>query len=238
MTICLMVLLALATALFPQSVAAQALPRAGFAICSDSLGCCPSVTPADTVAAPSPARPLLALKTNMLFDAALLLNGEVELALGRNNRWSVMAELWSPWYVWHHNSRAFELQVFGLEGRYWLGSNRTGKPLLSGLFVGAYYANGKYDLEWNSVGDQGEFNSAGATLGYCWPLRRRLNLELSGSLGFFRGPRRHYHGEYGDKHLIWKYTSTTSYVGPTKLKLSLVWMLGRQRAEAGKEVRP
>lgn len=217
-----------------------------------------AVTPCDTVAPPpaadttltlpppredtvavslpeTPYRPLLALKTNMLFDAALALNAEVEVPLGHSNRWSIMAEVWKPWFVWHSNSRAYQLQVLGVEGRYWLGAHRERKASLTGLFVGAYYANGKYDFEWGSVGDQGEFNSVGATVGYSWPLHRHWNLELSASAGYFSGPRRHYHGEYDDTHLIWKYSATTSYAGPTKLKLSLVWLLGRQRPKGGKE---
>ena len=39
------------------------------------------------------------------------------------------------------------------------------------------------------------------------------------------GPQRHYHGEFNDTHLIWKYNHNLFYVGPTKLKLSLVWLI-------------
>ena len=184
-----------------------------------------------------PYKALFALKTNLLFDAALAFNGELEVPIGRNNRWSIMGEYWTPWYVWHNNSRSYELQVFGLEGRYWLGQCRERKPWLTGWFVGAYYAYGRYDFEWKSVGDQGELHSVGISAGYSWPIHRHWNLELSASLGGFHGPRRHYNGEYDDTHLIWKYTSSTTYFGPTKLKVSLVWLIGRNRDDAGKEDR-
>lgn len=180
-------------------------------------------------------RPRWALKTNLLFDLVLGFNGEVEMPLGRKERFSIMLEVWKPWFVWHHNSRAYQLQVVGLEGRYWFGAHRERRPSLTGLFVAPYVAIGKYDFEWESVGDQGEFTSFGATVGYSWRLRRRLNLELSGSFGTFWGPRRHYNGEYDDTHLIWKYTSTTHYTGPTKLKLSLVWLLGKKHPKGRKE---
>lgn len=191
----------------------------------------------------TPLRPytaLFALKTNVLFDLALAFNGEIEVPLGRSNRWSVMGEFWKPWYVWNRNSRAYQLQVIGAEVRYWLGSCRTQRPVLTGWFVAPYYAYGKYDFEWdtnnenegyNGVGDQGEFHSVGLSLGYSWPIHRHWNLELSGAVGAFWGPRRHYHGEFDDTHLIWKYTTNTSYVGPTKLKVSLVWLIGKQRKE-------
>ena len=189
-----------------------------------------------------PYKALLALKTNVLFDAVLAFNAEIEVPIGRKNRWSVMGEYWTPWYVWHNNSRAYELQVFGVEARYWLGRCRERRPLLTGWFLGAYYAYGRYDFEWdtggridehgqayNGEGNQGELNSVGISVGYCWPIARHWNLELSASLGAFSGPRRHYHGEFGDTHLIWKYNASLFYAGPTKLKCSLVWLLGKKR---------
>lgn len=184
---------------------------------------------------PCPYDTLFALKTNALFDLALAFNGEIEIPLGRNNRWSIMGEFWKPWFVWHHNSRAYQLQVIGGEVRYWLGRCRQYKPKMTGLFIGPYYAWGKYDFEWNSSGDQGEFHSVGATIGYTWPIHRHWNLELSASAGALWGPRRHYTGEFNDTHLIWKYTKTMTYVGPTKLKVSLAWIIGKKKK---KEDRP
>lgn len=173
-------------------------------------------------AEPQPTAPLYALKTNLLFDAALAPNVEVEVPFGRDREWSVMGEVWFPWDVWHHNSRAYEILTIGLELRRWLGSCR---PLLTGTFVGLYAAGGKYDLEWSSVGDQGEFTSLGATFGHSWAISSRLNIEASVSAGFYGGPRRHYHGEFSDTHLIWKRNAHDTYVGPTKAKISLVWLL-------------
>ena len=166
-----------------------------------------------------------AVKTNVLFDVAAALNFELEVPFGREYRWSIMAEDWFPWYVWHHNSRAYEIWNIGVELRHWFGRCPGHRPALSGHFVGAYCSSGKYDVEWKSVGDQGEFISAGATYGYSWPLARHWNLEASISAGALWGPRRHYNGEFNDTHLIWKYTGNVFYVGPTKLKLSLVWMM-------------
>ncbi|MCR5160035.1 MAG: DUF3575 domain-containing protein [Prevotella sp.] len=41
-------------------------------------------------------RALLTVKTNLLFDALLCPNVEVEMPLGRDRRWSVMGEVWFP----------------------------------------------------------------------------------------------------------------------------------------------
>ena len=168
---------------------------------------------------------LVAVKTNMLFDAALAPNIEVERLFGKNNRFSVMAEVWFPWYVWRHNSNAYEVLNIGLEGRYWFTHSKKypNRPL-TGLFAGVYAAGGKYDIEWKSEGNQGEYTSLGATIGYTWRIGRNLNLEASASAGWVSGPYRHYEGRFDDTHLIWQRNGQLSYFGPTKLKFSLVWL--------------
>lgn len=189
-----------------------------------------------------PAHPWLALKTNLLFDALLTPNVEIEAQLGRDSRWSIMIEDWFPWFLYRKNlhgqartehrlidkiyKNAYQLWAIGGELRYWFRPRcQQVRPWLTGTFAGVYVAGGKYDWEWDSNGDQGEFMSAGLSIGRSWPLSKHWNMELSGSVGAVWGPRRHYQGEYDDTHLIWKYNGNIFYVGPTKLKLSLVWLL-------------
>ena len=81
------------------------------------------------------------------------------------------------------------------------------------------------DIENNTVGDQGDVWSVGATWGYSWPIGRHWNLEFSLSAGYINGERRHYNAEFESTHLIYKYTKGINYFGPTKLKFSLVWIL-------------
>lgn len=176
----------------------------------------------------SPFRPLLALKTNLLFDLAAAFNFEVEVPFGKERRWSIMVEDWFPWYVWHHNSRAYEVWTAGAELRKWFGRCKPTHPVLTGTFLGLYGAGGKYDVEWHSKGYQGEFASFGLTIGHSWVLSKHWNMEASLSAGTVFGPRRRYHGEFGDSHLIWQRNSHLNYWGPTKAKLSLVWILGKE----------
>lgn len=172
----------------------------------------------------------IAVKTNMLFDAALAPNIEVERWFGKNDRFSVMAEVWFPWYVWKSNSRAYEILTIGLEGRYWFSKSKKhpNRPL-TGWFAGIYAAGGKYDVEWNSKGYQGEFTSLGASIGYTWRIGRNLNLEASASAGWVSGPYRKYEGMFNDTHLIWQHNGKLNYFGPTKLKFSLVWLWPERR---------
>ncbi len=173
-------------------------------------------------------RPVLALKTNVMADLALGLNIEAEVPLDSLQRWSLMAEYWTPWYVWHHNSRAYELQVVSLELRRWL-SPCEARPALSGWFAGGYIGVGKFDFEWSSTGDQGEFLSAGLSGGYSWRLSRCFRLEASAALGVIWDRRSHYRGRFNDTHLIWEYDKRDLYFGPTKLKVSLVWLLSQKK---------
>ena len=173
---------------------------------------------------------LWAIKTNMLFDAALTPNLEVERWFGKNNRFSVMAEVWFPWYVWKSNSRSYEVLNVGLEGRYWFAKSKKypNRPI-TGWFVGAYAAGGKYDLEWKSKGYQGEYTSLGLSVGYTWRIGRNFNLEASVAGGWVSGPYRYYEGRFDDTHLIWQYNANLSYFGPTKAKLSLVYLWPERR---------
>lgn len=183
----------------------------------------PPHSPTAEAAEPS-VPPLLALKTNLLLDAALTPNVEVEFPL-RDNRWSVMAECWFPWYVWHHNSRAYQLLYFGAEGRRWWGDRRQ-RGALEGHFTGFYVGGGKYDLEWDSEGYQGEFYlTAGLSYGYSMRLNRRLRLEFSLGIGYFQTNYRHYIGMENDTFLVWQNNGTYNWFGPTKAKISLAWLL-------------
>ena len=166
----------------------------------------------------------VAVKTNLLFDAALTPNIEVERWFGKHNHWSAMAEVWFPWYTAHHNSRAYQVLNIGAELRYWMFPHNGNLRPLHGQFLGLYAAGGKYDIEWGSNGDQGEFTSIGLTYGYAFRLAKHFNMELSVSGGYLGGPYRHYHGLFNDSHLVWQRSEHRNYIGPTKAKVSLVWL--------------
>lgn len=193
-------------------------------------------------------KPILAVKTNLLFDAALCPNVELEMPLARRgaaSRWSIMGEWWFPWWRLDHNPagdvnrylrsdqrptrKSYELLTGSLELRYWLAPRCGGtRPWLTGTFVGFYAAGGKYDFEWDSQGSQGEFVSAGLSVGHSWAIARHWNLELSAAAGYIYTPYRYYEAEFDDTHLIYRYTSSKHLFLPTKLKLSIVYILGKK----------
>jgi hypothetical protein len=140
-----------------------------------------------------------------------------------------MAEYTNPWWRWKNLDHSYEIQEAGLEVRHWFAPVCNGsRPCLSGHFWGAYGAWAKYDMEYDAVGDQGDVFSVGLTYGHSWPLSAHWNLELSASAGIVSGERRHYNAEFDSTHLIYKYTKNLFYAGPTKAKISLVYLLGKK----------
>lgn len=174
----------------------------------------------------TPRRPLFALKTNLLFDAALMPNIELELPIGK--RWSLNAEYMFPW--WRINDDRYCLQILmgGLEGRYWFGK-REKREVLTGHFAGLYAGGGKYDLQWDTKGYQGEFFiAAGISYGYAHPIARNLRLEYNIGIGMLRTNYRHYHTRDNHRTLLWQENGEYTWLGPTKLKVSLVWLINRK----------
>lgn len=201
----------------------------------------------DTVPAPRPVarrsvfKPWIAVKSNLLYDAAMTPNVEVERWFGKDDAWSVMAEWNFPWWQWHRKERVYEVNEFGLELRRWLGGRGKYNPLavggvdeyrpLVGHFLGLYAAGGYYDLEWRYHGEQGDIYSAGLTYGYAMRLARHWNMEFSLSVGYLYSPYTHFEAENGDDILFAKYRKHFNYVGPTKLKVSLVWLIGKTKRQ-------
>ena len=144
-----------------------------------------------------------------------------------------MAETWFPWYRWHNNERSYEIFYAGGELRWWFKrkqNNISSRPL-TGHFLGAYAGGGLYDLEWNTNGHQGEYFTTGLTYGYACHLTRNFNLEFSISAGYVGGPYRSYEAHCNNELLVWRKNSNFYYFGPTKAKVSLVWILGTHKKE-------
>ena len=176
-------------------------------------------------------KPVFAVKTNLLFDVASAVNLELEIPLG--NRMSLLGEIVMPW--WLNEQKQYALQVFNanLETRVWLG-DRNDRPHLTGWFTGLYVGGGYYDIEWGSRGYQGEFyTSTGLTGGFAHTIGKKGNfrMEYSAGVGYFKTNYSEYEPIFGfvddQWHLVRKHSGTYSWFGPTRLKISLVWLLHR-----------
>ena len=167
--------------------------------------------------------PLFAVKTNLLFDAALMPNIELEVPIGK--RWSLNGEYMFPWWLINDDRYCLQVLMGGLEVRYWPG-RRSGRNVLTGHFLGLYAGGGKYDLQWDKNGYQGEFFiAAGVSYGYAHSIARNLRLEYNIGIGMLRTDYRHYHSRDNHRTLLWQENGEYTWLGPTKLKISLVWLI-------------
>ncbi len=169
----------------------------------------------------------VAVKTNLLYDAALTVNlgAEVRLApkwsfdlSGNLNAWDVNSHKWKHWLVQP-------------EGRYWFCEG------LQGHFVGVHALGGEYnvgnvDLDFKMLGTdfrnlkdkryQGWFAGAGIAYGYSWILGKHWNFEAEIGLGWIYTRYDVYPcAKCGTKHATGK---AHNYVGPTKAALNLVYV--------------
>ena len=170
-------------------------------------------------------KPLLALKTNLLYDVLLIPNIEIEVPIG--NRWSLAGEWIFPWWVTKDNGNALQILSANLEAKYWFGERKS-RPIMTGWFAGMYAGGGLYDLQYKNNGYQGEFYiAAGLSAGYTHTINKKGNLRMEYSLGvgYLKTDYRYYEGKEDNKYLVWQYDGSYTWIGPTKAKVSLVWMI-------------
>lgn len=159
-----------------------------------------------------------ALKTNLLYYAALMPNLELEWLI--NDRWSVALEANVAW--WDRSYVKTYCVAYGSpEVRYHINP----RDHWHGLYVGAFAGGGFFDLSGKKRGYRGGIAMAGLSVGYMWPITRRLSLEAAAGGGYMLLPR---YKKYIpiDGHRVYQRTRTMNYAGPLKLKLSIVWRFG------------
>lgn len=167
----------------------------------------------------------IALKTNLLYDVALLPNIGAEFALGSD--FSLETEVMGAWWNFKSRHNYYRVMSGGLELRKWFG--QTSPVPLRGHFIGLYGMAGTYNLKLGSNGYKSDGNisySAGLTYGYSMPVAPRLNIEFSLGIGYLGGKYKKYTYNETDNCYPWLGTRQRNYFGPTKAKISLVWLIG------------
>ena len=184
-----------------------------------------TIEPAETIQIKE-TRTLFYLRTNLLLP---LLNVGVELPLG--NRWSIAADWYYPWaFRKSDHKNCFQADGLSLEGRYWFGSkHKSGvenkKYRLQGHSVAGFVMAGRYDIERNYSGHQGEYVLGGVDYLWATPIfKGKMHLELSVGVGFFYSWARHYtvYEEGGKAYRDKNFRKRFSYFGPLRASVSLV----------------
>lgn len=187
--------------------------------------------------APSPF--YMSLRTNMLYDLGLVPNIGADFYLGKNFS---LSAFWT--YAWWKTDRKhWYWRTYGgdVALRYWFGKAAAAKPL-TGHHIGVYAQALTYDFEFGNKGymagqpggnifDQANLG-AGIEYGYSLPIAPRLNLDFTASVGYMGGKCWEYVAE--DDCYVWQRTKKTRWFGPTKLEVSLVWLIGKANINLGK----
>lgn len=163
---------------------------------------------------------LMAVKTNLLYDALLVPNLGLEFYVGKN--WSITGN-WM--YAWWKNDNVHNYwRTYGgdIELRRWLGN----QPL-TGHHFGVYAQMLTYDFELGGRGYLGNkwTYGGGVSYGYSKSLSRYFNLDFTIGIGFLRSKYKEYLPL--DGHYVWQSTHLGNWICPTKAEITLVWLIGR-----------
>lgn len=165
----------------------------------------------------------VALKTNLLGYAALMPNLEVEWMFTK--KWSAALEYQAAWYSKTTPDKrwVYRLATLTPEVRYW----PIERTRWHGMYVGVFGGIGMYDLAKTNKGHEGEGFMTGISAGYMWPIGKYLSLDAGIGVGYMRARDKVY--VPADGHFLYQLTKNINYVGPLRLKLSLVWRLYREK---------
>lgn len=171
----------------------------------------------------------LVLKTNMLYDLAVVPNIGLELALGKN--WSVEADWMYAWWSRDISHRYWRVYGGEVGVRRWFG--RQGRRVLTGHHVGLYGQMLTYDFELGGKGFQGGRWTwgGGVSYGYSLPVGRHLNIDFTIGFGYAGGEYKKYHPDNGC--YVWDSTHRLNWFGPTRAEVSLVWYIGGRPLRKG-----
>lgn len=164
----------------------------------------------------------MGLRTNMLYDIALVPNIGAEFYVGKG--WSIGGNWMYAW--WKNDKRHRYWRLYGgeLGIRKYFGRRASEKPL-TGYHLGLYGLMLTYDFETGGRGCQSKCSyGMGIEYGYSLPIGRRLNFDFGIGIGYFGGEYKKY--DPIDDHYVWKETRQRHWFGPTKAEISLVWLIG------------
>ncbi len=159
-----------------------------------------------------------ALKSNLLYDAALSPNLGIEVGIapkwsvdlsGNFNNWSVSGHQWKHWFVQP-------------EARYWLCERFGGHFFAAHAIAGEFNAANPHNFfEIRSRRNQGWGAGLGVGYGYTWMLSKHWSIETEIALGWIYMRYDVYPCASCGTKL--ENGRTHNYVGPTKAALNLIY---------------
>lgn len=175
----------------------------------------------------------MGIYTNLLFDALGVPNLGAEFYLGRN--FSIAGNWMHAWWCQECHRRYWRLYGGEINLRRWFGSASRLKPL-AGHHLGIYAQAFTYDFQLGgkvymggepggTIFDRAHFGG-GVEYGYALPVASRFNIDFSLGVGYAGG--RVYEFKPKDDGYEKISIKERRWFGPTKLNISLVWLLGKE----------
>lgn len=165
----------------------------------------------------------MSLRTNLLYDAALVPNVGVEFHLGRG--WSVGANGVFAW--WDSDPKHLYWRIYGgeLTARKYFGRSAHLTPL-TGHHAGVYAQVLSYDFELGGRGYMSDLSyGGGIEYGYALQVREHIAIDFSFGVGYLGGEYKEYLPM--DGHYVWQSTKQRHWFGPTKAEITFVWIIDR-----------
>lgn len=173
----------------------------------------------------------LAIKSNLLFDSFVIPNIGAEIGIYKGltisgsyyNIW-LRDKAWTSWY-------RFEGFEAGVNWYF----NKENRPF-KGHHIGIYGQLVTWDFTINGRGYLAErwAYGGGISYGYILPIGKRFNLDFEIGIGYLGGNMHKYIPE--DGHRVWQSYEPFHWIGPTKLGITLQWLIGRGNHNGRKEV--
>ena len=180
--------------------------------------------------------PVVALRTNLLYDAALIPNIGLEVWLPKN--FSLAADWFGSWL--YSDKKHIYWQGYGgyLTLRYYFG-RQAQETRMTGHHVGIYGSALTYDIEFGGTGYQAaKFGfGGGVEYGYSLDVGHSLCIDFNIGVGYQGGEYKVYQPtDDGSGHYVWQATRLRRWWGPTKAEISLKWLISPvQKKQKGGE---
>ena len=196
--------------------------------------------PSDSTQQNSEPKPVVALRTNLLYDAALVPNIGVEVGLGKG--FTLAADWFGTWLFSDKNHWYWQGYGGYLTARYYFDKDNPqysltpGQMLSSGHHVGIYGTALTYDVEFGGIGYQAaQFGfGGGVEYGYSLKVAQSLCIDFNLGLGYQGGEYKKYMPtDDGSGHYVWMSTHRRHWWGPTKAEISLKWLITPTKKKGG-----
>ena len=179
----------------------------------------------DHIDPPTKKKPVVALRTNLLYDAFVIPNLGIEVALPEH--FTLAADGFWTWIS--SDKKHLYWQGYGayLTLRYYFGKAAEETPFI-GHHVGIYGTILTYDIEFGGKGYQAwkPGFGCGVEYGYSLPVKSYLCIDFNIGVGFQGGEYEVYEpANDGTGHYPWMATRKRRWFGPTKAEISLKWLI-------------